>query len=217
MKQINSIVAGVLLLISAGCSNSYDPRDAVKNSDFPIKQEAVQRFKAELEDLNEKSDIDVSISDSSRIVYVNEADVLNLENGIVLFGWPTCLWLRNAIEPLLEFANEKQATIYYLNSRAIRDKKDLEDGQIVTIEEGTPGYRSILEKFHGILNPYPHLGADSIKRISSPTVLFIENGQGVHKVVSTVVSHTDSHVKLNAEQREELKDRYRKYFSGEQE
>jgi len=128
--------------------------------------------------------VPVQIPDNPRIVYATEQDVLELENGIVLFGWPSCPWFRNAITPLLEFAQEEKAAIYYLN-------------------------------IHDILNPYTAVGIDSIKRISSPTVLFIEKGKGVHKVVSTVVSQTDPKIKLDSTQRQELKQRYRAYFLDE--
>jgi len=171
-----------------------------------------KRFKEELERLNDSSKVQVSIPDSARIIYATSDDVLSLKNGIVLFGWPRCPWFRNAIEPLLEFAEEERAAIYYLNIYAIRDTKELQDGHVVTTKEGSTGYQSLLNRFHDILNPYAALGIDSIKRISSPTVLYIENGQAVHKVVSTVLSQTDPSQKLDTAQRTELKQRYRQYF-----
>lgn len=192
-----------------------DNKDHVRNKDVVIRSEDVQQFKNDVESLNETNDIFVSVPDSSRIVIANEEDVLRLENGIVLFGWPSCPWFRNAVEPLLAFSAEENATIYYLDIKNIRDIKELQDGAVVTIEEGSAGYRAILEKFHDILSPYKALGADSIKRISSPTVLFIENGKGEYKVVSTVVSQKDPHVVLTAEQKQELKERYGQYFAKE--
>jgi hypothetical protein len=215
MKQNmrNKILLGLILLLLGSCKG--DPREQVKNSDAVIKTADVQRFKKELESLNETKRIAVSIKDSSRIIYANEEDVLNLENGIVLFGWPSCPWFRNAVEPLLEFAHEENASIYYLDIHDIRDKKEWKEDQVVTTEEGTTGYQSILKKFHDILNPYKGLAEDSIKRISSPTVLYIEKGKGVHKVVSTVTSQTDPYVTLNEEQRQELKQRYKQYFVNE--
>lgn len=201
---------GMMFILFIGCT---DIKNQVRNKDVVISAEDVQHFKKELEDLNEKNDIVVSVPDSSRIVIADEDDILQLQNGIVLFGWPSCPWFRNAVGPLLEFSAEEKATIYYLNIKDIRDFKELQDDEVVTTEEGSAGYRAILEKFHDILNPYKALGIDSVKRISSPTVLFIENGKGMHKVVSTVISQTDPHVKLTDEQRKELKERYRAYFA----
>ncbi|WP_437917960.1 hypothetical protein [Sphingobacterium sp. LRF_L2] len=213
MKLIFGIVTIFTLLV--GCENSAAKKNAVRNSDVVVKKEESTRFKEELERLNDSSKVHVSIPDDARIVYTNEDSVLALENGIVLFGWPKCPWFRNAIGPLLEFAKEEHATIYYLNIHDIRDKKELENGQVITTEAGSKGYQAILRKFHDILNPYAVLGVDSIKRISSPTVLYVENGKAVYKVVSTVVSQTDAAQKLDSTQREELKQRYRKYFTQE--
>src|SRR5690606_27318750 len=138
----------------------YGYKNQVRNKDVVISAEDVQHFKKELEDLNEKNDIVVSVPDSSRIVIADEDDILQLQNGIVLFGWPSCPWFRNAVGPLLEFSAEEKATIYYLNIKDIRDFKELQDDEVVTTEEGSAGYRAILEKFHDILNPYKALGID---------------------------------------------------------
>lgn len=207
------LLAIVVLLNMTNCQSRNDTKEAVKNSHVKLKNEEAVRFKQELEGLNTTNKVTVHIPDSARIVYATEQDVLELENGIVLFGWPSCPWFRNAITPLLEFAAEEKATIYYLNIHDIRDVREKnKDGKVVTVNAGSPGYEAILSRFHDILNPYKALGIDSIKRISSPTVLFIEKGKGVHKVVSTVASQTDPKIKLDSAQRQELKQRYREYF-----
>jgi len=214
LKLLASMLFAIIILLNVtNCHSRQDTKEVVKNSHVVLKKEEAERFKEELESLNKSNKVVVHIPDSARIVYATEADILKLENGIVLFGWPSCPWLRNAIEPLLEFAEEEKATIYYLNIHDIRDLKEKDkNGKVVTTKAGSAGYEAILTKFHDILNPYNALGIDSIKRISSPTVLFIEKGKGVHKVVSTVVAQTDPKIKLDSTQRQELKQRYRDYF-----
>lgn len=214
LKLLASMLFAIIILLNVtNCHSRQDTKEVVKNSHVVLKKEEAERFKEELESLNKSNKVVVHIPDSARIVYATEADILKLENGIVLFGWPSCPWLRNAIEPLLEFAEEEKATIYYLNIHDIRDLKEKDkNGKVVTTKAGSAGYKAILTKFHDILNPYNALGIDSIKRISSPTVLFIEKGKGVHKVVSTVVAQTDPKIKLDSTQRQELKQRYRDYF-----
>ncbi|MCL7987638.1 hypothetical protein M8998_06780 [Sphingobacterium sp. lm-10] len=207
-----TICAG-LTVFFASCHDPAAVKNAVKNTDVVIHPKDAANFKQELESLNDSSRVQVVLPDSLPVVYATEDEVLNLENGIVLFGWPRCPWFRNAVEPLFEFAQEEHAAIYYLDIHDIRDTKELIEGSVSTTKEGSPGYYAILEKFDAVWNPYTILGVDSIKRISSPTVLFIEKGKGVHIVVSTVVSQTDPAVKLDSTQREELKARYRKYFT----
>jgi len=217
LKLIASMLLAICVLLNiTNCQSRQDTKEAVKNSQILIKKEEAVRFKQELESLNKTNKVPVQIPDNARIVYATEQDVLEIENGIVLFGWPSCPWFRNAITPLLEFAQEEKATIYYLNIHDIRDLKEKDKaGKVITTKVGSPGYEAILAKFHTILNPYTAVGIDSIKRISSPTVLFIEKGKGVHKVVSTVVSQVDPKIKLDSTQRQELKQRYREYFSDE--
>ncbi|WP_333863522.1 hypothetical protein [Sphingobacterium sp.] len=217
LKLIASMFLAICLLLNiTNCQSRQDTKEVVKNSQVSIKKEESVRFKQELESLNKTNKVPVQIPDNARIVYATEQDVLDIENGIVLFGWPSCPWFRNAITPLLEFAQEEKATIYYLNIHDIRDLKEKDKaGKVITTKAGSPGYEAILAKFHNILNPYTAVGIDSIKRISSPTVLFIEKGKGVHKVVSTVVSQIDPKIKLDSTQRQELKQRYREYFVDE--
>src|SRR5690606_39751635 len=85
--------------------------------------------------------IDVEVENDSLIIYATEEDILELENGIVLFGFPSCPWCRNIIEPLLDFAKEENVQIHYLNIAKIRDKKELQQDSttVVTTEKGTEG------------------------------------------------------------------------------
>jgi hypothetical protein len=217
LKLLASMLLAVVVLLNVtNCQSRQDTKEAVKNSQVSFKKQEGVRFKQELESLNKTNKVPVQIPDNPRIVYATEQDVLELENGIVLFGWPSCPWFRNAITPLLEFAQEEKAAIYYLNIHDIRDLKEKDkDGKVITTKAGSRGYEAILANFHAVLHPSTAGGIDSIKRSSSPTVLFIEKGKGVHKVVSTVVSQTDPKIKLDSTQRKELKQRYRAYFLDE--
>lgn len=228
MKITNKVLASIVLLLLTGCfsnngekNNQHSYEDKVVDSAYAvIKPEDVQKFKDEYESVNgtisKKGQpfISVSIPDDSRIIYATAEDVVNLENGIVLFGFPTCAWCRNALEPLLEFAKEEKVNIHYVNIREIRDEKELKDGKIVTIKEGTVGYQAVLEKFHELLKPYPGLNEDSIKRITSPTVIYITDNKPTHIVTGTVSSQEDPYTKLSQEQFAELKQLYKNPICG---
>lgn len=217
MRRKSGWLAGVLLLQLTGCFNEeHKTQDAATADSTQVTAlEGIHRFKQEFEEVNgqkstsgKNTQIAVSIDEANEVIYVNEADVLNLDSGVVLFGFPTCPWCRNVVEPLLDFAAEANVPIYYLNISAIRDTKVLKDGVVVTTNEGTEGYRAILEKFADILNPYADLDDDSIKRITSSTVVFINDNKGISKSVGTVESQTNAFVKLTPEQHNELKQRY---------
>ncbi|HAL51974.1 MAG TPA: hypothetical protein DCP78_07040, partial [Sphingobacterium sp.] len=125
LKLLASMLLAVAVLLNVtNCQSRQDTKEAVKNSQVSLKKQEGVRFKQELESLNKTNKVPVQIPDNPRIVYATEQDVLELENGIVLFGWPSCPWFRNAITPLLEFAQEEKAAIYYLNIHDIRDLKE---------------------------------------------------------------------------------------------
>lgn len=217
MKVTFAMLTVCVVASLIGCAN-HDKKDEDKSLTDTTLTDA-QYFKAEFEDVNGTKSkkgntfISIDIDTNNSVVYVDEEDVLNTKNGIVLFGFPTCPWCRNTIEPLLEFAKEEKVPIYYLNISAIRDKKEKkEDGTIVTTEEGTKGYQLILKKFDKLLDPYKELGSDSIKRIVSSTVLFIKDDKGFEKKSGTVETQTDPYVKLTKQQHNELKQVYKDIF-----
>jgi len=207
LKLLASMLLAVVVWLNVtNCQSRQDTKEAVKNSQVSFKKQEGVRFKQELESLNKTNKVPVQIPDNPRIVYATEQDVLELENGIVLFGWPSCPWFRNAITPLLEFAQEEKAAIYYLNIHDIRDLKEKDkDGKVITTKAGSPGYEAILAKFREVGKTHWSINVG----------IFIEKGKGVHKVVSTVVSQTDPKIKLDSTQRKELKQRYRAYFLDE--
>lgn len=213
MKATYAMLTALFVTVLVGCANHDKKQEEKTLTD-------AQQFKAEYEDVNGTKSkkgntfISLNIDTNNAVVYVDEEDVLNTKNGIVLFGFPTCPWCRNTIEPLLEFAKEENVPIYYLNISAIRDKKEKkDDGTIITTEEGTEGYQSILKKFDKILDPYKELGNDSIKRIVSSTVLFIKDDKGFDKKSGTVESQKDPYIKLTAQQHQELKQTYKDIFA----
>ena len=213
MKVTYAIILALLVTITVGCANKENKEEEVVLTD-------AQSFKAEYEDVSGTKSkkgntyITVNIDSNNSVVYVDEEDILNLKDGIVLFGFPTCPWCRNTIEPLLEFAKEENLPIHYINISAIRDKKEKnKDSVIVTTEEGTKGYHSILKKFDKVLDPYKELGNDTIKRIVSSTVLFIKNGQAFEKKSGTVDTQKDPYVKLTEQQHKELKQIYKDIYA----
>ncbi|HLT89132.1 MAG TPA: hypothetical protein VKZ57_16215 [Sphingobacterium sp.] len=220
MKKKTSLLwgfAAVLLIIA--CQNTgSNSSNANNNSQETVADDtiAIKSFKTEYERGNGtksksgKTHISVTVENDSNIIYATEEDILKIENGIVLFAFPTCPWARNIVEPLLDFAKEENVKIYYLNNSKIRDKKELQQDSttVVTTEEGTQGYYALLEKFDEIWDPYKGLDNDTIKRIYSPTVLFIKNNKAFDKRAGTVESHTDGYVKLTVEQHKELQQAY---------
>ncbi len=218
-KGINVLYGFVVILLIAACQNNSGNK-IDSDQQTTALDTASKSFKAEYESGNGtksksgKTHISVEVENDSLIIYATEEDILELENGIVLFGFPSCPWCRNIIEPLLDFAKEENVQIHYLNIAKIRDKKELQQDSttVVTTEKGTEGYRSLLKKFDGIWDSYKGLKNDTVKRIYSPTVLFIKNNKAFEKKSGTVESQKDAYVKLTPEQHEELKQIYKDIY-----
>lgn len=222
MKNNTNLLWGfAIVLLVIACQNTGG--NSADNTQEVAVDTTIKSFKVEYESGNGsesrsgKTHISVTVENDSNIVYATEEDILKLENGIVLFAFPACPWARNIVEPLLDFAKEENVKIHYLNNAKIRDKKELQQDStiIVTTEEGTEGYYALLKKFDEIWDPYRGLDNDTIKRIYSPTVLFIKNNKAFDKRPGTVESHQDGYVKLTVEQHKELQqaytDIYRRY------
>ena len=176
------------------------------------------KFKEEYEKLNnkevnEKKYLNISIDEKNPIKYKTEdeiVDIIKNKTGIIYLGYPECPWCRNAVPVLLEAAKQTGIDeIYYLNMHDIRDKKELIDGKIVTVEEGTEGYKKILEAVGDKASIYKDLNDDSIRRIYVPLVIFIDKGNIVAMQEATVESQKDPYIKLDEEQTKELLNIYK--------
>lgn len=201
--MMKKLLSGLLILgLLAGCTPAVD-----KNSD-------AYKFKTEYEELNEKEGhLAIEIPEENPMVYatIDEImDVIQVDGGIIYFGFPECPWCRNALPVLLEAAEEMEVdTIYYYNAREGRDKLELkDDGTIEVLQEKGEDYQQIYDALYDHLNVYDGLEDDSIKRLYFPTVFFIKDGQVITMHESTVDSQTDPSIPLTAEQHEELKTIY---------
>lgn len=204
MKKIIISLMLISAFILTGCQNK-EKTDAVK-------------FKEEYENLNnqvvnDKKYLELTIDKKNPIKYKTAEEIVDIiknKTGIIYLGYPECPWCRNAVPVLLEAAKQTGVNdIYYLNMYDIRDKKELKDGKVVTVEEGTEGYKKILEALGDKASVYKDLNDESIKRIYVPLVVFVENGKVVAIQESTVESQKDPYFKLTEEQEKELLNIYK--------
>ena len=204
MKKIIISLMLISAFILTGCQNK-EKTDAVK-------------FKEEYERLNnqvvnDKKYLELTIDKKNPIKYKTAEEIVDIiknKTGIIYLGYPECRWCRNAVPVLLEAAKQTGVNdIYYLNMHDIRDKKELKDGKVVTVEDGTEGYKKILEALGDKASVYKDLNDESIKRIYVPLVVFVENGKVVATQESTVESQKDPYVKLTEEQEKELLNIYK--------
>jgi len=178
-----------------------------------------KKFKEEYESINgkkrgESTIMSISVLDHNRMKYIGSEEVIRIlegKSGVIYFGFPECPWCRNVVPVLIEACEDADLdVIYYANLSSERDKKELKDGEIVTIEEGSQNYKRIIELLGNHLGVYEGLEDDTIRRLYFPTVLFVKNGKVESIHIGTLDSQKDPYKALTSKQKKELKNIYTK-------
>lgn len=160
----------------------------------------IYTFKKEYEEYNgvvvkEKTKyIDVNINVLNSIFILDEdeiMDAINHETGIFYFGFPTCPWCRNIVEPLLKVAKEQNVKIYYMNPREVRAENSLV-------------YQQLLKKLSGNLQK----NENGEETLYVPDVYFVKNGKIIGHHMGTVESQTNPYQKINKSEQKELENLY---------
>ncbi len=182
------------------------------------------KFKKEYEDLNDvemstgKNYPTVNISSDNKVIYASYEelfDILSEGSGVIYLGYPECPWCRNAVPVLLDASKELNMNIYYMNMHDERDSiKAREDGSLEVVNEGTEGYKKLLERLDSILPDYTledihgNTVSANEKRVYVPLVVFVRDGEIVGYHADTVDSQTNPQILLNEDQKNELMDIY---------
>ena len=139
-------------------------------------------FKEAFEKENYNNSIEVSIPSDNPIVYITEDELSSKiekeEDITIFFGYPKSKETRSMVENLILVLEElKMDTIYYLDILEIRDEKQIINGEVKIIKNGTEGYNKLLELLKNSLKDYIVDNQVVGKRIYAPTVLKIRNKQ----------------------------------------
>ena len=155
----------------------------------------------------------VTISEDNTIKYVTDKEVLDLltnGTGVIYFGFKTCPWCRTLVDSLVKVANQKNEVINYFDITEINSRFEVKDNEIKVLRKGTDNYYKILDKLSDYLNDYYLTDSEgnyyetSEKRIYSPTLVAIADGQITSFHVGTLDSQESGYDKLSSEQRKEL-------------
>lgn len=214
-RSILVLIAVILLIIITGCSSNVkveDKKDSIK-------------FKEEYESINGKklygnTARSLNISSDNPMIYANANDIItmmdNNETFVVYFGFADCPWCRSVLPTLLDVADDLDIDkIYYVDVKEIRNRLDVDDeGNIITVKEGSEGYIGLLKRFDEVLEDYTleHDGEEidsGEKRIYAPNVVSVVNG--VAKELETGISdeQEDAYQELTDEMRKETYDKFK--------
>jgi len=227
-KKILVGIIAVLIIIAVvlGCLAFF------KNQAPEYKMTDALRFKEEYESyngkINEKNKMtypEVLIEEENPIKYMSDdevAEFLKEGTGVIYFGFSSCPWCRSAIPMLFQAAKSTSlGEIIYVDIQNIRDSLILDDkDNIVVTDEGTNGYKKILEALDSVLEPFYLTNQDGEKidtkekRLYAPTVITVKEGEILDIHVDTVKTQKSGYTPLSQKEQEELFGIYQKMILG---
>lgn len=210
-------LAILLLLIITGCT--YEKKEVMSDA---------LKFKEEYESINGKEVTGrdkvyrtVDIPKDNPFVYVNADDILTMmDNGesfVVYFGFAKCPWCRSVLPTLIEVSKDlKLDKVYYVDVSEIRNVLEVnEDGDIVTVKEGSEGYLALLKKFDNVLEDYILTDEDgeevetNEKRIFAPNVISVVNGKAKELETGVSDNQEDAYMELTDKMKQETYNKFK--------
>lgn len=177
------------------------------------------KFRNEYMELNDKVNANgqvyptVTISETNTVKYASPkkaVELLKEGTGIIYFGFSTCPWCRSLIPSLIDIAEKKNETIYYVDVYEMRSTFKLEGSKINKIKEGTKEYKELLKLLDSELEKFV-LEDESgnkydtgEKRLYAPTVVAFNKGKITAFHEGTVDSQESGYTKLTQTEKAEL-------------
>lgn len=147
------------------------------------------KFKEEYEKLNNKDNINITISENNPFIYSNASNIIkrinNKETFVIYFGFNKCPYCRSVLPSLIEVSEYLEVDkIYYVDISDIRDTIIINnDNELETTKEGTKEYNELLEILNDVLEDYTledkegnTISTDK-KRIYAPSIVTVVEGE----------------------------------------
>ena len=205
------IVLGILLILFIGILYGCK-----KDNKYALE------FKEEYEALNGvvnkngKEHRTITISEDNPYIKTTPEEIVkkieNKETFYLYVGDSLCPWCRSVLEKSIEIAKKKGVgKIYYIEiwddegNEILRDKYELQEGEIVKTIEGTDTYKKLLESFDSVLSEYNLTNekeekiSTGEKRIYAPIYFYIEKGFVKNMVEGISDKQKDSREELTEE------------------
>ena len=205
------IVLGILLILFIGILYGCK-----KDNKYALE------FKEEYEALNGvvnkngKEHRTITISEDNPYIKTTPEEIVkkieNKETFYLYVGDSLCPWCRSVLEKSIEIAKKKGVEkIYYIEiwddegNEILRDKYELQEGEIVKTIEGTDTYKKLLESFDSVLSEYNLTNekeekiSTGEKRIYAPNYFYIEKGIVKNMVEGISDKQKDSREELTEE------------------
>lgn len=170
------------------------------------------KFKNEYE---KNSDIygELIIPEENPMKYINVKEAVSLlqsGTGIIYIGFPECPYCRQVVPFLIQAAERANVEeIYYLNITKYNNEFKVENGEVKKAKKEKAGYYELLEELKDITKElwitegsFRYLVEE--KRIASPTVLKVQNGEWEEFDMMTITEIKQNEEKTEEEKQEEI-------------
>lgn len=176
MKKLVVVILTFLLVLT-GCSSVK-----VTKVEDDIKTDGI-KFSEEYEKVSKNNIYEYA-------TYGNVIDMLEEETGIIYLGFPSCSLCQEITPILNDVAKEKKLdSILYYNFKEIR-------------ANNTEEYQNLVS----ILSDYIKTDEEGLKRITAPTIIFVNNGNIVGVYIGTI--SPDSEEIITNEQKQNIKNNF---------
>lgn len=209
------IILIILTCVVVGfCFYSVIKNNDLKDSDASKFYHEYTEYNGKINDSNGLSYVNVNINDTNNIKYLTSKEAIELlesGTGVIYFGFPTCPWCRSLVSPLLEVAQTKNETIYYLNILDMRSSFSLSEGKISKTSEGSEKYYQILELLDEYLEEFVledeagNTYDTGEKRLYAPSLVAVKDGEVTSFHEGTIDSQNSGYDELSEEELNELK------------
>lgn len=210
------IIAICTIAVIGICAFEIFNHKSNEKTDSARFKEEYEAYNGLVNENNNKNFLEVEIPKENPIVYKTGKEILDVlknENAIVYFGFSSCPWCRNVIEPLLSAAEEKKTEkVYYVDIYDMRDTYVF-NGNIIPeqTKKGTDAYYDILDFMGKNLEKYyikdeaGNMYDTGVTRLYAPTVVAVSGGEVKSMHVGTLDEQTDPYEGLKKEEKEKLK------------
>lgn len=209
-------LAVIALLVITGCT--FEKKAEVKSDALKFKEEYESINGEKIPDTEYKVRT-LNIPEENPFVYVTANDIVSMmdnnETFVVYFGFAKCPWCRSVLPTLLEVSSKLNVEkIYYVDVSEIRNTLEVdEDGNVVTVKEGSEGYLGLLNRLDNVLENYTLTYNDEEvdtgeKRIYAPNIVSVVNGEAKELETGISEKQKNPYEKLTDDMK---KDTYNKF------
>ncbi len=124
----------------------------------------------------------LNLSNKNPFIYKNAKEIITMinddESFLVYFGYPDSVAVKENISNMIKAINDTNTSlIYYVNTKNIKDTKEIINDRVETTKLGTSGYYDLVMFLYDYLDDYYVDNSLVGKRITEPTLLAISNGK----------------------------------------